>query len=139
MRRFCLEWRCLLVLIVDNDSQKFFLTSVKYYPQLVHCSNQCSVAIALHHVTWIFVSTKFHFDETISLAGLVSSFVVVVCPTFMGTLRWANFCNFGATLLRFGTLFTNIILLWIRNSEKNWTTPTSQKNQKTPKKDLSIF
>ena len=42
-----------------------------------------------------------------------SNGVVVVCrrPTFMETLRWDNFCNFGATLLRFGTLFTNIILL----------------------------
>ena len=64
----------------------------------------------------IFVLTKFHFDETISLAGLVScvrcsSFVVVRCPTFMETLRWDNFCNFGATFLGFGTLFTNIALL----------------------------
>ena len=57
----------------------------------------------------------------------------------METLRWDNFCNFGATLLGFGTLFTNIILLWIRNFEKNRTTPTPQKNQKTPKKDLWIF
>merc|ERR1712212_784866 len=52
----------------------------------------------------------------------------------MGTLRWDNFCNFGATLLEFGTLFTNIILLWIRNFEKNRTTPTPKKTQKTPKK-----
>jgi len=59
--------------------------------------------------------------------------------TFMETLRWDNFCNFGATFLGFGTLFTNIILLWIRNFEKNRTTPTPQKNQKTPKKDLWIF
>ena len=72
----------------------------------------------------IFVSTKFHFDETISLAGLVSLLDVVVRPTFMGTLRWDNFCNFGATLLRFGTVFTNILLLWIRNFEKHWSTPT---------------
>ena len=64
---------------------------------------------------------------------------VVRRPPIMGTLRWDNFCNFGATLLGFGTLFTNIILLWIRNFEKNRTTPTPQKNQKTPKKDLWIF
>merc|ERR1712087_440555 len=47
----------------------------------------------------------------------------------MGTLQWDNFCNFGATLLGFGTLFTNIILLWIRNFEKNRTTPTPKKNK----------
>ena len=52
----------------------------------------------------------------------------------METLRLCNFCNFGATLLEFGTVFTNIILLWIRNFEENPTTPTPQKNQKTPKK-----
>ena len=46
----------------------------------------------------IFVSTKFHFDETISLAGLVS-LLFVVRATFMETLRLYNFCNFGATLL----------------------------------------
>merc|ERR1712105_565902 len=86
----------------------------------------------------LFVSTKFHFDETISLAGLVSLFVrssfVVRCPPFMETLRWDNFCNFGATLLGFGTLFTNIILLWIRNFEKNRTPPTPTKNPKNPQK-----
>ena len=60
-------------------------------------------------------------------------------PPIMETLQWDNFCNFGATLLVFGTLFTNIILLWIRNFEKNRTTPTPKKNQKTPKKDLWIF
>ena len=42
----------------------------------------------------------------------------------METLRLYNFCNCGATLLGFGTLFPNIILLWIRNVEKNWTTLT---------------
>merc|ERR1712208_1723 len=57
----------------------------------------------------------------------------------METLRWDNFCNFGATLLGFGTLFTNIILLWIRNFEKNRTTPTPKKTQKTPKKRLMDF
>ena len=87
-----------------------------------------------------FVSTKFHFDKTISLARLVSSlFVVRRCATFMETLRWDNFCNFGATLLRFCTLFTNIILLWIRNFETNRTTPTPKKTKKKPKKDLWIF
>ena len=87
----------------------------------------------------IFVSSKFHFDETITLAGLVSSLFVVVRATFMETLRWDNFCNFGATFLGFGTLFTNIILLWIRNFEKNRTTPTPKKTQKTPKKRLMDF
>merc|ERR1712212_551627 len=56
----------------------------------------------------------------------------------METLRLYNFCNCGATLLGFGTLFTNFILLWIRNFEKNWTTPTPQKKQKTPKKDMDF-
>ena len=55
------------------------------------------------------------------------------------SLQWDNFCDFGATFLGFGTLFTNIILLWIRNFEKNRTTPTPKKTQKTPKKDLWIF
>ena len=65
-------------------------------------------------VILVFVSTKFHFDETRSLAGLVSLSMLmmfVVRPTFMGTLRLYNFCNFGATLLGFDTVFTNIILL----------------------------
>ena len=57
----------------------------------------------------------------------------------METLQWDNFCNFGATLLGFGTLFTNIILLWIRNFEKNRTTPTPQKTQKKNKKRLMDF
>merc|ERR1712212_1029275 len=89
----------------------------------------------------LFVLTKFHFDETISLAGLVSFSLSFVrrCATFMETLRWDNFCNFGATFLGFGTLFTNIILLCLRNFEKNRTTPTPKQNQKTPKKDLWIF
>ena len=51
----------------------------------------------------------------------------------METLRLCNFCNFGATLLGFGTVFTNIILLWIRNFEKNRTTPTPKKYPKLPK------
>ena len=56
----------------------------------------------------------------------------------METLRLCNFCNFGATLLEFGTVFTNIILLWIRNFEKNWTTPTPQKCPKTPQNTLNM-
>ena len=52
--------------------------------------------------------------------------------TLMETLQLCSFCNFGATLLEFGTVFTNIILLWIRNFEKNWTTPTPQKMPKMP-------
>merc|ERR1712212_356474 len=60
-------------------------------------------------------------------------------PTFMETLQWDNFCNFGATFLGFGILFTNIILLWIRNFEKNPTTRTPKKNLKNPKKRLMDF
>merc|ERR1712212_32109 len=82
---------------------------------------------------------SFRRDYKSCRVDVVRSFVVVRCPTFMETLRWDNFCNFGATFLKFGTLFTNIILLWIRNFEKNPTTRTPQKNQKTPKKDLWIF
>merc|ERR1712105_306441 len=63
----------------------------------------------------------------------------VRCATFMETLRWDNFCNFGATLLGFGTLFTNIILLWIRNFEKHRTTPTPQKCPKTPQNTLNHY
>merc|ERR1712055_480182 len=65
--------------------------------------------------------------------------VVVRRPPIMGTLRWDNFCNFGATLLGFGTLFTNIILLWIRNFEKNRTTPTPKKNPKKNQKKTYGF
>ena len=37
-----------------------------------------------------------------------SLFVVVRRrPPIMETLQWDNFCNFGATLLGFGTLFTD--------------------------------
>ena len=68
------------------------------------------------------------------------SFVVVRRrPPIMETLQWDNCCSFGATLLGFGAMFTNIILLWIRNFEENWTTPTPQKKQKKTKKDLWIF
>ena len=82
----------------------------------------------------LFCLDKIHFGETIILAGLVSLFVDVdVRPTFMETLRLCNFCNFGATLLGFGILFTNIILLWIRNFENNRTTPTPKKYPKPPK------
>merc|ERR1712105_390874 len=84
----------------------------------------------------IFVSTKFHFDETISLAGLVSSMMFVVCPTFMGTLRLYNFCYFGATLLGFGTVFTNIILHGFRNFGKNRITLTPLKKPQNPQKTL---
>ena len=49
---------------------------------------------------------------------------VDVCPTFMETLRLCNFCNFGATLLGFGTVFTNIIVHGIRNFGKNRITLT---------------
>ena len=42
----------------------------------------------------------------------------------METLRLYNFCNFGATLLGFGTVFTNIIVHGIRNFGKNRITLT---------------
>ena len=57
----------------------------------------------------------------------------------METLRLYNFCRFGARGLGSGTVFSNIILPWIRNFEKNRSTLTPQKKQKTPKKDLWIF
>ena len=56
----------------------------------------------------------------------------------METLRLCNFCNFGATLLGFGIVFTNIILLWIRNFEKNRTTPTPHKCPKAPQITLNM-
>merc|ERR1712208_52110 len=48
-----------------------------------------------------------------------------------GFSRWDNLPTLGVRRLGFGTVFTNIVLLWIRNFEKNRTTPTPQKNQKT--------
>ena len=60
--------------------------------------------------------------------------MLFVHPTFMGTLRWDDFCNFGATLLRFGTLLSNIILPWIQNFEKSRTAPTQKKTQKLEQK-----
>ena len=36
-------------------------------------------------------------------------------------------------------MFTNIILLWIRNFEKNRTTPTPKKTKKTQKKDMDFL
>ena len=42
----------------------------------------------------------------------------------METLRLCNFCKFGARGLEFGTMFTNIILLWILDFGKNWTSLT---------------
>ena len=57
----------------------------------------------------------------------------------METLRLYNFCRFGARGLGFGTVFTNIILPWIRNFEKNRTTPTPPKKTKNPKKRLMDF
>ena len=56
-----------------------------------------------------------------------------------GFSRWDILPMLIARRLGFGTVFTNIILLWIRNFEENPTTPTPQKNQKTPQKDLWIF
>ena len=42
----------------------------------------------------------------------------------IGTLRLYNFCKFGAIGLRFGTVFANIILPWIRNCGTIRTTLT---------------
>ena len=56
----------------------------------------------------------------------------------METLRLCNFCNVGATLLEFGTVFTNIILHGIRNFGKNRITLTPQKCPKTPQKTLNM-
>ena len=56
----------------------------------------------------------------------------------METLRLYNFCRFGARGLGFGTVFTNIILLWIRNFEKNWSIPTPPKTPKTPKNTFNM-
>ena len=69
---------------------------------------------------------SFRRDYKSCRIGVVVVVVVVVGirPTFMGTLRLCNFCNFGATLLGFGTVFTNIILHGIRNFGKNRITLT---------------
>ena len=52
--------------------------------------------------------------------------VVDVRSLFVVPHLWelSNFCNFGATLLGFGTVFTNIILHGIRNFGKNRITLT---------------
>merc|ERR1712212_815607 len=47
-----------------------------------------------------------------------------------GFSRWDILPMLIARRLGFGTVFTNIILLWIRNFEKNRTTPTPKKTQK---------
>jgi len=51
-----------------------------------------------------------------------------------GFSRWDILPTLWVRRLGFGTVFTNIILLWIRNFEENPTTPTPKKTQKTPKK-----
>ena len=51
-----------------------------------------------------------------------------------GFSRWDNLPTLWVRRLGFGTVFTNIILLWIRNFEENSTTPTPQKKQKKTKK-----
>merc|ERR1719187_863309 len=56
--------------------------------------------------------------------------------TLIETLRLCNFCNFGATLLGFGTVFTNIILHGFRNFGKNRITLTPLKTPKTPRGHL---
>ena len=54
--------------------------------------------------------------------------------TFMETLQLYNFCRFGPRGLGFGTVFTSIILLWIRNFKKIGPPQPPQENQKTKKK-----
>ena len=49
---------------------------------------------------------SFRRDYKSCRIDIVRSSLVVSRPPIMGTLRWDNFCNFGATLLGFGTLFT---------------------------------
>merc|ERR1712212_1362923 len=56
-----------------------------------------------------------------------------------GFSRWDILPMLIARRLGFGTLFTNIILLWIRNFEKNPTTRSPQKKPKNPKKRLMDF
>ena len=51
-----------------------------------------------------------------------------------GFSRWDILPTLWVRRLGFGTLFTNIILLWIRNFEKNRTTPTPKKTKKNQKK-----
>ena len=48
-----------------------------------------------------------------------------------GFSRWDNLPTLWVRRLGFGTVFTNIILLWIRNFEENLTTPTPKKYPKT--------
>merc|ERR1712087_882512 len=45
-----------------------------------------------------------------------------------GFSRWDILPTLSVRRLGFGTVFTTIILLWIRNFEKNPTTRTTQKN-----------
>ena len=47
------------------------------------------------------------------------------------SLQWDNFCDFGATFSGFGTLFTNIILLWIQTFEKNALRTDGRTNRRT--------
>ena len=70
----------------------------------------------------IFVLTKFHFDGLLVLPGWCRP----SSPIF-GKFAIMQLCKFGATVLRFGTVFTKIILLWIRNFANNGTTLTPLK------------
>merc|ERR1712208_49002 len=90
-----------------------------------------------------FVSTKFHFDETISLAGLVS-LSLFVRSSFVVPHLW-KLCD-GITSvileLHFWDLVHCLLISFCFGSEilkKNRTTPTPKKNQKTPKKRLMDF
>ena len=73
--------------------------------------------------TFCLDEISFRRDYNSCRIGVVVD-VDVVRPTFMGTLRLCNFCNFGATLLGFGTVFSNIIVHGIRNFNKNRITLT---------------
>merc|ERR1712212_725274 len=53
-----------------------------------------------------------------------------------GFSRWDILPMLIAKRLGFGTVFTNIILLWIRYFGKNRTTPTPKKKTKKPQKKL---
>ena len=64
-----------------------------------------------------------HRKVSINYVG--RNFITCCCrPPIIEILRWDNFCNFGATLLGFGTMFTNIIVHGIRNFGKNRITLT---------------
>ena len=85
-------------------------------------SVRSSFQLVFFHLFFCLDEISFQRDYKSCRIGVV---VDVRCrPTFMGTLRLCNFCNFGATLLGFGTVFSNIIVHGIRNFGKNRVTLT---------------